>query len=94
MGIVFLLAVIGVALVIDYFAAKEFEYIAHDKGYYEKKYFWWAFLLPAFGMPMVIALPDRVGTKKITDSISKLNVGGSPETPKAQKQVADQLPEL
>ena len=54
---IFLVAVLIIALA--YFIAKEFAFIAAEKGYPQKKYFWWTFLLGAFGMPMVIALPDK-----------------------------------
>lgn len=48
-----------IALIVDYAIAKEFQGIAEDKGYeYSKKYFWWTFLLPPYGIAMVIALPD------------------------------------
>lgn len=48
-------------LVLAYFIGKEFEYIAKEKGYPDKKYFWWTFLFGAVGISMVIALPDRRG---------------------------------
>ncbi len=49
-----------VLLVIDYFAADEFQHIAEMKGHKERKYFWWAFLGGPIGMLMVVALPDRL----------------------------------
>ena len=59
-------AIIFIALIAEiavaYFAAKEFERIANDKGYASRKYFWWAFLVGFSGIPMVIALPDRRGS--------------------------------
>ena len=58
-AVIFIAAIVGIA--VAYFAAKEFELIAKEKGYASKKYFWWAFLLGAVGIPMVIALPDRRG---------------------------------
>lgn len=58
-AVIFIAAIVGIA--VAYFAAKEFELIAKEKGYTSKKYFWWAFLLGAVGIPMVIALPDRRG---------------------------------
>ncbi len=50
-----------VEIAVAYFAAKEFELIAKDKGYADKKYFWWTFLAGLVGIPMVIALPNRRG---------------------------------
>lgn len=47
--------------VVAYYIGKEFEYIANEKGYTSKKYFWWTFLFGAVGISMVIALPDRRG---------------------------------
>lgn len=55
-------AIVGIA--VAYFAAKEFELIAKDKGYAGKKYFWWTFLAGFVGIPMVIALPDRRGGER------------------------------
>lgn len=58
-AVIFIAAILEI--VVAYFAAKEFERIASDKGYASKKYFWWAFLIGFIGIPMVIALPDRRG---------------------------------
>ena len=41
---VIIIAVIVVP-VVAYYIGKEFEYIANEKGYTSKKYFWWTFLL-------------------------------------------------
>ncbi len=59
-AVIFIAAILEI--VVAYFAAKEFERIASDKGYASKKYFWWAFLVGFIGIPMVIALPDRRGS--------------------------------
>ena len=53
----------GAYFALSYFVAKEFYTIAIDKGYDEKKYFWWSFLLGAVGWAMVIALP-KITTEK------------------------------
>ena len=58
-AVIFIAAI--VALEVAYFIGKEFEYIAKEKGYTSKKYFWWTFLLTPIGISMVIALPDRRG---------------------------------
>lgn len=47
-----------VALIIQYFIAREFQRIAELKGHYEKRYFWITFFLWIVGMLLVIALPD------------------------------------
>lgn len=57
---VFVLAAIA-EIVVAYFIGKEFEFIAKEKGYTSKRYFWWTFLFGLVGIPMVIALPDRRG---------------------------------
>ena len=58
-AVIFIAAIVGIT--VAYFAAKEFELIAKEKGYTSKKYFWWTFLFGAVGISMVIALPDRRG---------------------------------
>ena len=58
-AVIFIAAI--VVLVVAYFIGKEFEYIAKEKGYTSRKYFWWTFLAGFVGIPMVIALPDRRG---------------------------------
>lgn len=54
MEAVIIIAVIVVP-VVAYYIGKEFEYIANEKGYTSKKYFWWTFLFGAVGISMVIA---------------------------------------
>ena len=49
----------AIALEIDYIIAKEFEAAAIAKGYTEKKYFWYSFLLGIIGYLLVIALPKK-----------------------------------
>ena len=68
-----------IGLVICWAAAEEFCKIAEMKGYPERKYFWWSFLIPPFGMLMVVALPDR-------------RIGAAPAA--QQTQPDDQLPAL
>ena len=46
------------AILVDYFIAKTFQEIAEQKGHFERKYFWWTFLMGPVGMLMVVALPD------------------------------------
>jgi uncharacterized membrane protein YkvI len=54
-----------IVLVVDYFIAKKFEYIANEKGY--EGYFWWCFWVGLFGYLMVVALPDRKQIKEDTE---------------------------
>lgn len=48
-----------VSIVIDYFVAKRFYSIAIQKGFEDKAYFWYSFILLPVGYLMVIALPDH-----------------------------------
>ncbi len=45
--------------VISWFMAGQFYKIAEDKGYGEKKYFWFCFLLTIVGYLLICAMPDR-----------------------------------
>ena len=56
-GVFVLVAIAEIAAA--YFIGKEFEFIAKEKGYTSKRYFWWTYLFGLAGIPMVIALPDR-----------------------------------
>ena len=49
MEAVIIIAVIVVP-VVAYYIGKEFEYIANEKRYTSKKYFWWTFLFGAVGI--------------------------------------------
>ena len=57
----FIILMVILAIVLNWNIAKEFEFIATEKGYCEKKYFWWTFWLGILGMLMVIALPIKAG---------------------------------
>ena len=48
-----------VALIINGIIAMEFQFAATEKGYDEKKYFWYSFLFGALGGLIVIALPNK-----------------------------------
>ena len=56
-SIIFISALAGIAFL--FLMASQFQQIAEEKGYPEKKYFWFAFLFNIFGYMLVIALPDR-----------------------------------
>lgn len=61
----FLIVVISViALAVLFYLANEFYKVAKEKGYYEKKYLWIAFLFSIIGYLLIIALPDRNQIKK------------------------------
>lgn len=55
--LIFLIILI-VLIVILYIFAVEFRSVAEMKGYYDDKYFWYAFL-GIGGWLLIIALPDR-----------------------------------
>ena len=46
-------------IALDYLVAKEFEFIANEKGYEGKRYFWYSFILGSIGYILVIALPKK-----------------------------------
>ena len=55
-GIVFeIMAGLG----INFLISKEFEFIAFEKGYNGKRYFWYAFFMGFVGYLLVIALPNK-----------------------------------
>ena len=58
----FYLLILAVAILIDYIIANAFYNIACEKGFKDRKYFWYSFLLSFAGYLMVIALPDRKST--------------------------------
>lgn len=88
-GTYFLFGVLGLtAIIVAYYVSKEFEKIAEMKGYYDRRYFWWTFLLGAVGMLMVIALPDKservvreLSSSKKLRTTSPVNVPASDELP-------------
>ena len=55
----FLILILVVVLVINWFAAKQFHEIAKMKGHPESKYLWWCFWLGMIGWLMEVALPNR-----------------------------------
>ncbi len=57
--IIFNLLLLVAIIVVWAFVALTFQDIAGEKGFYEKKYFWWTFLFGIVGCLMVAALPDR-----------------------------------
>ena len=59
------LLILFVSIVVWYCASEEFFRIAQEKGYDDRKYFWYTFFLGVCGMLMVIALPDRRNNQTI-----------------------------
>lgn len=51
-----ILLIVVLFLVIDWFAAQQFHEIAKMKGHPETKYLWWCFWMGIVGWAMVIAL--------------------------------------
>lgn len=58
-NLLFLLSLITFVISLGVVVAGEFSSIAAEKGYVDKKYFWYTFFVPAVGILLVIALPDR-----------------------------------
>lgn len=54
---IYIIAIV-VAVIINYFVAKQFSNIAEMKGHKDNKYFWYTFILGIVGMLMVVALPN------------------------------------
>lgn len=50
---------LALALLLNFYVAKQFEIVANDKGYFERRYFHLCFWLGMVGYLLVIALPDR-----------------------------------
>ncbi len=46
-------------LLIDFCISRSFADAAHNKGYFEKRYFWMCFFFGIAGYLLVVALPDR-----------------------------------
>lgn len=57
----FLFIVVGILVyaIISGLLANEFHYIACQKGYYSRKYFWICFFLGVIGYLLIVAMPDR-----------------------------------
>ena len=66
-------------IMVAYFIGNEFEFIAKEKGYTSKRYFWWTFLFGLVGIPMVIALPDRRKGAGTTSGSAPVNDDEIPE---------------
>ena len=47
---------------------QEFYAVAEQKGYADKKYFWYSFIFGLVGYLLVIALPDKTAIKKSVDN--------------------------
>ena len=62
-GIIFALLMFALAIYFLYWVAKQFQMVAISKGFLDEKYFWLAFLVPAVGYALIIALPDRGGNQ-------------------------------
>lgn len=53
--------------------AEQFYSVAKMKGHSERKYFWITFFFPIYGMPLVIALPDRSNAvSTVSDELPEL----------------------
>ena len=64
MEVFLIILAVCVVLAIWYFIAKEFYFIAQEKGYNNTKYLWLPFIFGLLGCLLVVALPDRGTVKK------------------------------
>ena len=90
-------------LVVWYFLAKEFYAIAQEKGYDDRKYFWWSFLFGIAGCLLVVALPDRSNAQKeinasikdsrfttqTTGNLAKANNDSKPQAKSNSKSISN-----
>ena len=83
------IVLVVIVIVLNYYMANEFYSIAAEKGYDDKKYFWWTFLLFPIGAAMVIALPDEDGFNSLIRAMAN-----SPDNQDRKKETIDELPEL
>lgn len=58
-GIFLVIFCVTFVVAVECLIAKEVEFIAAEKGYYGRKYFWYTFFLGIVGIALVIALPDK-----------------------------------
>ena len=56
---ILIFAAVIIGIIVDYYVACEFQHIAMEKGFSDRKYFWYTFLLGMIGILMIVALPDR-----------------------------------
>lgn len=66
MILVLVLCILG--LCISFFLANQFYEVAIEKGYDDRKYYWFCFLLGLAGWILVCALPDRGNVSISADS--------------------------
>ena len=62
--IFFYIAILALAIYLQYILASFFANVAEEKGYHEKRYFWTPFWLGIVGYLLVIALPDKYARTK------------------------------
>lgn len=67
MGWYILLAIAAfiILTLIDHILAKEFYFVAQQKGYTDRKYYWYCFCFTIIGYLLVIALPYKKGNTNI-----------------------------
>ena len=77
MGWYILLAIAAfiILTLIDHILAKEFYFVAQQKGYTDRKYYWYCFCFTIIGYLLVIALPYKkgntnIGTRKKKGTVS------------------------
>ena len=66
--IFFYIAILALAIYLQYILASFFANVAEEKGDHEKRYFWTPFWLGIVGYLLVIALPDKYARTKKVDT--------------------------
>lgn len=59
--------VLIIFIIVQIKISNEFYSIAYEKGYRDRKYFWYCFFLTAVGYLLVIALPNKEVVTKVED---------------------------
>lgn len=81
-GIIISLVILGLVIWAMHYVASQFQRVAREKGWDERKFYWLSFLMGSAGWLLVIALPDR-------------NAPAVVAAPASAKQViSDELPPL
>lgn len=80
-GIVISLVILALAIWVLHYVASQFQRVAREKGWDERKFYWLSFLMGAVGWMLVVALPDR-------------NAPAAVVAAPARQVVSDELPPL
>lgn len=57
---ILIFAAVIIGIIVDYYVACEFQHIAMEKGFSDRKYFWYTFLLGMIGILMIVFTFRRI----------------------------------